>query len=248
MRALLLFTLLSQLLFSTSVLAQADYAREQRWADEITPTILVGDPVQLALPSGRKFLAIHTPNAKAQAGVIVIHGQGVHPDWGLINPLRSQLSDQGYTTLSVQMPVLAADAQGSAYSQLFPEAAERIAAAVQYLRGQGLKKIAIVSHSLGARMTNGFLNAAGRPAIDAWVSIGITSEYTRPETFDMPVLDLYGEKDFPGVLGLAQKRASSIAGIRGSAQIQVAGADHYFNGSTAELVRTVKLFLDRATR
>jgi hypothetical protein len=36
--------------------AQADYAREQRWASEITPAILVGDPVQLALPAGRKFL------------------------------------------------------------------------------------------------------------------------------------------------------------------------------------------------
>jgi acetyl esterase/lipase len=242
------FLLLFSLLFSLNALAQADYAREQRWADEITPTILVGDPVPLTLLSGRKFLAIHTPNAKAQAGVVVVHGQGVHPDWGLINPLRSQLSDQGYTTLSVQMPVLAADAPGSAYPQLFPEAAERIAAAVQYLRNNGLRKIAIVSHSLGARMSNAFLNTPGRPAIDGWVSIGITSEYTRPETFDMPVLDLYGEKDFPGVLGLAQKRAASITGIRGSAQIQVAGADHYFNGSTTELVRTVKLFLDRVTR
>ncbi|MBY0265736.1 MAG: alpha/beta hydrolase family protein [Burkholderiales bacterium] len=245
MRTLLL---LLSLLFSPAVIAQADYAREQRWADEITPTILVGDPVQLALPSGRKFLGIHTPNPKAQTGVILVHGLGVHPDWGLINPLRSQLSDQGYTTLSIQMPVLAADAPGSAYPPLFQEAAERIAAAVQYLRNNGLHKIVIVSHSLGARMTNVFLNTPGRPAIDAWVSIGITSEYTRPETFDMPVLDLYGEKDFPGVLGLAQKRASSITGIRGSAQIQVAGADHYFNGSTTELVRAVKLFLDSATR
>jgi hypothetical protein len=32
--------------------AQADYAREQRWADEITPAILVGDPVYLELKSG----------------------------------------------------------------------------------------------------------------------------------------------------------------------------------------------------
>lgn len=245
MRALLLWL---SLLFSPAVMAQADYAREQRWADEITPTILVGDPVQLALPSGRKFLGIHAPNPKAQAGVIVIHGQGVHPDWGLINPLRSQLSDQGYTTLSIQMPVLAADAPGSAYPQLFPEAAGRITAAVQYLRGQGLKKIAIVSHSLGARMSNSFLNTPGRPAIDAWVSIGITSEYTRPETFGAPVLDLYGEKDFPGVLELVPKRAAAIRGLQGSAQISVAGADHYFNGSEAELVRTVKLFLDHRLR
>ncbi|HTD91122.1 MAG TPA: hypothetical protein VK663_10700, partial [Burkholderiales bacterium] len=43
--------------------AQPDYAREKRWADEITPAILVGDPVYLALKSGQKFLAIYTPGA-----------------------------------------------------------------------------------------------------------------------------------------------------------------------------------------
>jgi predicted alpha/beta-hydrolase family hydrolase len=235
-------------LFSLQCLAQADYAREQRWANEITPAILVGDPVQLALPSGRKFLAIHAPNAKAQAGVVVIHGLGVHPDWGLINPLRSTLAEQGYATLSVQMPVLASEARGDQYPPLFPEAAERIAAAVAFLRKQGHRKVAIVAHSLGARMANVYLNTAGMPAIDAFVAIGISGEYTKPETFRAPVLDLMGEKDLPAVLDHAASRAAAIRGIRGSAQISVAGADHFFNGMDAELLRNVKLFLDRATR
>lgn len=233
---------------SFSCFAQADYAREQRWANEITPAILVGDPVQLALPSGRKFLGIYAPNAKAQAGVVVVHGLGVHPDWGLINPLRSLLSEQGYATLSVQMPVLASDAPGSSYPPTFPEAAERITVAVNYLRGKGHKKIAIVSHSLGARMTNVFLNQDGAPAIDAWVAIGLSGEYTRPEMFKAPVLDLYGEKDLPAVLGAAARRADAIRNIRGSAQLSVAGADHFFNGMDPELVRNVRLFLDRATK
>lgn len=228
--------------------AKADYAREQRWADEITPSILVGDPVQLATADGRKFLGIYAPNSKAQAGVVVVHGLGVHPDWGLINPLRSQLSEQGYATLSVQMPVLAAGARGDQYPPLFPEAAARIAVAVKFLQENGHKKIAIVSHSYGSRMTNVLLNQADAPAITAWVSIGITGEYTRPATFKAPVLDLYGEKDFPEVLELAAKRAAAIQKIRGSAQVRVAGADHFFNGMDDELVRNVKLFLDRATR
>lgn len=228
--------------------AQADYAREQRWADEITPAILVGDPVQLALPAGRKFLGIYAPNSKAQAGVVVVHGLGVHPDWGLINPLRSQLSEQGYATLSVQMPVLAAELRGDRYPPLFPEAAARIAVAVKFLQDKGHKKIAIVSHSFGSRMTNVLLNQLDAPAIAAWVSIGIVGEYTRPETFKAPVLDLYGEKDFPEVLELAARRAAAIQKIRGSAQIRVAGADHFFTGMDRELVQNVKQFLDRATR
>src|SRR5688572_10377941 len=98
--------LLLWLLAPAAAGAQADYAREKRWADEIVPTLVVGDPVYLALRNGHRFLAIWTPNAKAHAGIIVVHGLGVHPDWGLINPLRSQLAEQGYATLSVQMPVL----------------------------------------------------------------------------------------------------------------------------------------------
>ncbi len=90
--------------------------------------------------------------------------------------------------------------------------------------------------------------ASGAPAINAWVAIGLPGEYTQPEMFKAPVLDLYGEKDLPAVLDNASKRAAAIRKIRGSAQISVAGADHFFNGMDNELVRNVKLFLDRATK
>ncbi|MDP2239827.1 MAG: DUF3530 family protein [Burkholderiales bacterium] len=237
------------MVFGTAVcFAQADYAREQRWADEITPAILVGDPVLLELDSSRKFLAIYTPHNNAAAGVIVVHGSGVHPDWGLINPLRSQLAELGYATLSVQMPVLAADARGDQYPPLFPEAAERLLVAVKFLRGKSHKKIAIVSHSLGARMTNVFLNKTIEPQIDAWVAIGISGTFTEPASFKAPVLDLYGEKDLPAVLENAGKRAAAISRVRGSAQIQVGGADHFFNGQETELVTQVRQFLDQKLR
>ena len=229
---------------------QADYAREKRWAEEITPAILVGDPVYLALPakpSDQKFLAIHTTHPKPRAAVIVVHGMGVHPDWNLINALRSQLAEQEYTTLSVQMPVLASDAKGEAYPALFPEAAARLQAAVDFLKDQGHRKIALVSHSMGARMANHFLVNGG--AVDAWVAVGIsTGIYEQPQRLTMPVFDIYGEKDFPAVLKLAPARAAAIQRVRGSGQMSVAGADHYFNGAEAQLVRQVKRFLDSATR
>jgi len=235
-------------LVSSNCFAQADYAREQRWVDEITPAIIVGDTVPLTLKDGRKFLGIHAPNAKARAGIVLVHGLGMHPDWSVVHPLRSQLAEQDYATLSVQMPVMGAGVPGEQYTPLFPEAAARIAVAVQYLRNKGHAKIVIVSHSYGARMTNVLLNQTDAPAITAWVSIGITGEYTSPATFKAPVLDLFGENDFPGVLELAAKRASAIRSVRGSAQIRVAGADHFFQGMDNELVRNVKLFLDRITR
>lgn len=73
--------------------------------------------------------------------MIVVHGIGLHPDWGLVNSLRSELAEQGYSTLSVQMPVLAADARPEAYAPLFPQAAERLRAAAGFLRARGERRM-----------------------------------------------------------------------------------------------------------
>lgn len=231
---------------STACLAQADYARERRWADEITPGLVVGDAVYLAQKSGHKFLAIYTAAAQQpRAAVITVHGSGVHPDWTLIGLLRSQLADQGYTTLSVQMPVLAADARHDAYPPLFPDAADRLQAAVAFLKTKGYGKIAIASHSLGARMSNFFLVSTPDHGVAAWISIGVSSgEFTDSGKLRLPVLDIYGELDFPEVLRQAEARANVLKTLRGSAQIEVAGADHFFTSREGELVRQVKQFLD----
>lgn len=236
------------LLVPALVFAQADYAREKRWADEITPAIVVGDPLYLGLKSGHKFLAIYTPAAPARAGVIVVHGLGVHPDWGLINPLRSQLAESGYATLSVQMPVLAADARDDQYPPLFAEAAERLHAAVAFLRSKGHTKTAIVSHSMGSRMTNFFLNNPADVHIDAWVAIGTPGAFNITPEFKVPVLDLFGEKDLPAVLDNAAKRANALRTVRGSGQISIAGTDHFFTGHETQLVAQVRQFLDQKLR
>ena len=106
--------------------AQADYAREKRWADEITPGLVVGDAVQLDAKSAQVHGHLYA-GAAAGPAVIVVHGLGVHPDWTLVNALRSRLADHGYATLSMQMPVLAATAKAEEYPPVFPEAAERLA-------------------------------------------------------------------------------------------------------------------------
>jgi pimeloyl-ACP methyl ester carboxylesterase len=235
------------LLAALAAHAQADFAREKRWADEITPAILVGEPIYLSEPSGHRFLALYAARQGAPAGIIVVHGLGVHPDFGLINTLRSALADHGYATLSVQMPVLAADAKADAYVPLYPEAGERLQVAADFLRKAGYPKIAIVSHSLGSRMADSYLASAPR-AIDAWVSIGLTGTYSKPDALRCPVLDLFGENDMPGVIASAPQRADVLRKVRGSAQVQAAGADHFFNGRDADLVRQVELFLDRAVK
>jgi len=223
----------------------ADYVREKKWADEITPGIVVGDPVYLEEKAGHKFLTIYTAAPNAQAGLVIVHGIGVHPDWGLINTLRSALVDHGYTTLSVQMPVLAAEANPEDYRSTFDEAAERLKIAMDFLQAKGYKKIAIVSHSMGSRMTHAYLTREPSAPIRAWVCIGLGGEDDFRH-MTLPVLDLYGENDLPAVLQGAQKRAASIKDLPRSQQVMAPQTDHFFNNQQTELVRYVRDFLDKA--
>ena len=227
-------------LASHSVFAGADYAREKKWADEITPGIVVGDPVYLEF-KGHKFLGIFTAAKDAKMGVVVVHGLGVHPDWGMIGTLRTELADQGYTTLSVQMPVLAVDAKAEQYPATFPEAAGRIGVAVDFLKAKGYKKIAIVSHSMGSRMSRVYV-VKHQDQLAGWASLGIGGGDTYAG-IKIPVLDLYGENDLPQVLASAKKRAASLKGNAGGKQVKIPKADHFYNNHEAEMVRTVKDFL-----
>lgn len=240
-----LLTALLMLFAGAACFAQADYAREKRWADEITPGVVVGEEVYLKYSAGQKFLALYTAASQPRVAVILVHGLGRHPDWELIGALRSGLADQGYTTLSLQMPVLAADAAADAYPPLFPDAAERLRAAVAFLKTKGHQRIAIASHSLGSRMSNFFLVNTPDHGVAYWISIGIVpSDFAEPDKLRLPVLDIYGERDFPQVLQQAEARANVLKTLKGSAQIEVAGADHYFTGRESELTRQVRQFLD----
>src|SRR5262245_35928081 len=232
------------LLIVTHLAYGADYAREKKWADEITPGIVVGDPVYLEGRAGHTFLTIYTQAPKAQAGLVIVHGIGVHPDHGLIGTLRSALADHGYTTLSVQMPVLAGEARPEEYPATFGEAGERLKSAVEFLHAKGYKKIAIVSHSMGSRMTHAYLSSAPRTPVNAWVCIGLGDD-TDVGHLTLPMLDLYGENDLPAVLQGAQRRAASIKEVPSSQQVMAPQADHFFTNQRAELVRYVQAFLDK---
>lgn len=219
----------------------ADYAREKKWADEITPGIVSGEPIYLE-SGGHKFLGIYTVAPNAKLAVIVVHGLGIHPDWGMISTLRTQLAEQGYTTLAIQMPVLAKEAKPEAYPPTFPEGARRIEAAVKFLHDKGYAKVALVSHSMGSRMSRVYV--AHHPnGVVAWASLGIGGGDTY-QGIKVPVLDLYAQHDLPQVLAGTKKRALSLQGNPASKQVRIANTDHFFADHETEMVKAVKDFLD----
>jgi len=237
------------LLFSTTVaIAASDYAREKKWEDEIAPGIVVGDAVHLKQKNGHRFLSIYTGANNARMGVVIVHGVGRHPDIGLISVLRQRLPDFGYATLSIQMPILAADARSVDYARLLqtPDARERLQLAVAWLKAKGHQRIAVVSHSLGSRMTHGYM-VGNPPEVSAWAALGTGTGPGPMITYDgirVPVLDLYGANELPPVLAGAASRKASLQGKAGSRQIVISDTDHFFTGHDGDMVAAVKDFLD----
>ncbi len=232
------------LVAAAGAFAAPDYAREERWASEVVPGIVVGDAVWLATPSRARVLALYTEAPGSKGGVILVHGLGVHPDWGLIGGLRTGLADAGFTTLSVQMPVLAVEAPRDAYAALQLEADERIAAAVAFLRAHSTRRIAVVAHSVGASMVNAYLASRNATRIDAFVPIGMWGEFAvAPRE---PVLDLTADGDFPQVRESSPRRRTMLPRDACSAQVVIAGADHYMANRNKELVAALVPFLQRA--
>ena len=238
--ALLLSALLT---FGTSAQAQ-DYEREARWAEQTLAALVVGDPVQLEQKNGHRFLALYTRAAKERGTVVIAHGRGWSPDYDLYGDLRTQLAEAGYSTLSIQMPVLPSTAKIGDYLPIFPDADERLALAIGWLRARGAAKVAIVSHSLGATMANHYLINTAEPGVDAWVFLSIINGLEDMFRIKIPVLDVFGSEDWDVTRYGADERKAQIARIAGSQQVIMAGGQHFYEGKREALTALIVVFLD----
>ena len=232
-----------------------DLAREQRIHAELEGFVLVGESITLK-GGGNEFLAIHTAAStpKALGGVILAHGRGANPDWNdVIQPLRIGLPEHGWETLSLQMPLAAADAAPDAYEALIPEAFPRLTAASEMLNQQGTRNQVVIGHSLGARMVVGWLAQDPPPSVRAGVLVGLAvgpdeaGTLKALERIKIPLLDIYGSRDLDSVMDSAPARAAAArrGGNPDYRQLEIAGADHFFRGQETLLLARVRAWLAR---
>jgi pimeloyl-ACP methyl ester carboxylesterase len=233
------------LLFTTACFSQ-DYAREKRWADDITKSLMVGDAVWLRQKNGHDFLSLYTEAKNARGAVIIAHGRGWSPDYELYGTLRTRIAEMGYTTLSIQLPVLPSTAILGLYVPLYPDARERFQLAIDFLKKKGYKKIAIVSHSLGATMANQYLIRTDDTSVGAWVFIGILQGLEEMYRIKIPVMDVYGSNDFTVTVWGGPERLKQLEKDPRNKQVVVDKATHFFEGREEELLKIVVAFLDGA--
>lgn len=218
----------------------ADLAREQRWADEILPGLVVGDAVYLDA-AGRRVLALHTDVPGARSAAVLVHGKGMHPDWGITGALRVALAERGLATLAVQMPVRAADAPSADYQADLPEAAARLDAALAFLAPRHAQ-VYVIAHSLGAHMADAWLARTPAAPVAGIVMLGAFGTFSAA-ALRHPLLDVVAESDFPEVRQAATGRAALIAGRAAAHQRVVPGTDHYLTGAERETAEEIVRFV-----
>ncbi|MGV6859451.1 MAG: DUF3530 family protein [bacterium] len=235
---------------SSSLALASDLEKEKRWATQIEDSLFEGTPLYL-YDGETKFLSIYTPAEDPRPiAAIILHGLGAHPDWPqVIHPLRSQLSERGWSTLSVQLPVLGNEATFSDYLPLLGDATPRLSAAIDFLKGKGYQKVALIAHSLGTDMTGAFLTSTQGTnhlaSIAGYAAIGAGQGATRYlGELKLPVLDLYGEDDLPGVVKAAAAKRTASSHNGGFIQQQVPDADHFFDSHETQLVNSVAHWLE----
>ena len=240
--------------FTSFTVCASDIEREKRLASEIVDTIMDGD-AEFLKAGDHEFLALYTEAEEAKGGVIIMHGRGFHPDWSdVANPLRVGLAEQGWNTLSIQMPVLDKEAKYYDYVEVLPEAFPRIDAAIDFLKEKENKKIALIVHSCSAHMAMAWVDAGHMRDIDGFIGIGMGAvDYKQPmlkpfplAEIKIPVLDVFGQDEYPAVKKGAPERLAAIkkAGNEKSNQLVVPNANHYFTDQGDALLEVVTPWLN----
>lgn len=255
-------SLISLLFFALSPYALAasksDLAKEKRWEEQIVPSLLVGEAVKLKADV-TEFLGIYAENTadKALGGIIVMHGIGVHPAWpDVIDPLRMQLSEVGWHTLSLQMPILPNEATGKDYPPLYDEVPARIQAGVDFLKSKGVQNIVLAGHSMGAGMGLYYLSTKPDPAVRAFVCISSDFGFPADARMDniahfrlikIPFFDVSGSIDNDDVLKASAIRSSLAKKLsnKNYQQKVIEGANHFYNNMQDELVKIVRGWIEK---
>lgn len=193
--------------------------------------------------------SVYLDGGNSKTALILAHGRGKHPTWKVVDPLRKGVHEKlGFHTLSLQMPN--ADKSWKRYADDFPEAYRTIEAAIKYLKQEKhVSVIYIMGHSMGSRMASSFISKHPDQPVAGLIVAGCRNNggyplscYDNLQDVAIPVLDIWGGGD---------EKDADAAGERNEflsdkyKQVEVAGANHKFDGYEDEFVLVTVNWLKR---
>ncbi|MGB1800034.1 MAG: DUF3530 family protein [Gammaproteobacteria bacterium] len=254
-------TIIFLLLFAASVVnaGPLDRERELQISEKLEKELEGGEILWLDA-NGEKFqsILIRQTNEQAKGAAIILHGMGAHPDWPqIISPIRKALPEYGWVTLSIQLPIIAAENQVEDYGETLTRAAARIEAAISALHELKFRNIVAIGHSFGAATALSYFEQANGRRIVALAAIGLQDyAFVKPpidifgliEKSNVPILDIYGSRDYKKATDQAADRrlAGKKGGNKGYMQVEIEGADHYFTKLEDVMIKRIRGWMQKA--
>ena len=239
-------------------------SREQEIAEKLA-RIADADEIISLKASGGRFIGLYksargvavNETGETSGVVILVHGMGAHPDWpDVISPLRTRLTESGWSTLSIQMPILSPEETVAKYGKTLNIANSRIQAAVDYLHAWGMDPIILLGYSFGAAQAASYLASDQPENVAAFVSVSMLAQkFIKPRLdvfklirrINIPILDIYGEDDLGDVRrGIDDRRLAASKNSHNSfQQIELQQAEHNYLGAEKALVEQIQVWLQQ---
>ncbi len=121
----------------------------------------------------------------------------------------------------------------------------RIAAAHDWLKQKGYRRVVLLSHSMGAWMSNVYFQRKPQSPYVAWGVVGVTGRLLPFGENSLQVLDVYGERDLAPNLSWAWFRRMHLMLHPASEQAMIADTDHHHTGREKEVAHVVRRFIER---
>ena len=241
-----------------------ELSREQKIADKLVQ-IADADEITSLKALGGQFIGLYksansseiSKTRETNGVVILVHGMGAHPDWpDVISPLRTQLAESGWSTFSIQMPILSPEEPVAKYGKTLKIANSRIQAAVDYLHAWEMQPIILLGYSFGAAQAASYLASDKSKNVAAFVSVSMLAQkFIKPSLdvykfigrINIPMLDIYAEDDLDdNRRGIDDRR---LAASKNShvlfKQIEVQQAGHYYLGVKNALAEQIHVWLQQ---
>ena len=201
--------------------------------------------------------SIYTAADNANGTVVILNGCDYKPedDDNIVSPLHKGLPQEGWNTLSLQLPNLSASSSYKDLEAIMPDAAARIESGIAMAKEKSQTPVVLFAHGCGAQVALAWMEMKSSDSISAYISLGagvmnVANDenhlHLPLDKIKFPQLDIYGSEDNESVLKTAPERLSYInrAANPASRQKKIEGADHNVTGKGKELSDVIVKWLN----
>ena len=185
---------------------------------------LDGEVVELAAGE-TSFVAIHRPQTRdtATGSVVLLHGRGTNANsHRVIRPLRIGLSEHGWNTLSLQLPLVQAGAAESAWLDNVDVIKARLQSALDWLTQRNQRNQVVIGVGDSALLALRLVATQRPQSVRALVLLSVPADFSadtdRQALTDLerPLLDVFAERDTvpvaQGACGAQSRRCAQSLG------------------------------------